>query len=231
MKGIGVYNIIHTSKPNLAYIGSSVDLERRKRVHISSLNKGSHHSRLLQRVVNKYGLKNLVFSIIEFCKTNQLMSVEQKYLDSLNPEYNTNILSTSSLGVKRSKEFKAKVSGSHIGKKMSKETMDKIISSRRLRDRWHGENWYAAARNKKFSHSDKTKKIISEKLSGRKLSKSAIDKRHKIINQYSKSGVFIKEWASLSEIKDTLGVAIYNISSTCHGKRKSAHNFIWNFKK
>ena len=48
--------------------------------------------------------------------------------------------------------------------------------------------------------------------------------------QYTKSGEFVKEWKSASDVQINLNYNQSNISKCCTGKCKSAYNFIWKFK-
>ena len=56
------------------------------------------------------------------------------------------------------------------------------------------------------------------------------EKRSKPVLQYTKSGEFVKEWKSATDVQRTLGYLHNNISNCCNGKRKSAYNYIWKFK-
>jgi len=51
--------------------------------HICELQNNKHHSRYLQRVVNKYGLEGLRFEIIEFCEPNRCLNLEQYWINVL----------------------------------------------------------------------------------------------------------------------------------------------------
>lgn len=55
-------------------------------------------------------------------------------------------------------------------------------------------------------------------------------KKSKKVLQYTKDGVFVKEWASSHEIERVLGFANQYISACCRGKVKSAYNHIWKHK-
>lgn len=55
-------------------------------------------------------------------------------------------------------------------------------------------------------------------------------KKSKIVLQYTKTGEFIREWVSVSEIERQLGYFIQNISDCCLGKNKTSHGFIWKYK-
>lgn len=58
------------------YIGYSSDLLDRKNEHLALLRKGKHHSVKLQRHFVKYGEKDLVYGIIEFCNLDVCMIQE-----------------------------------------------------------------------------------------------------------------------------------------------------------
>ena len=84
----GIYILRSKSDPELFYIGSSNNLSRRKRDH---RNRDSSHHRndnLYNHKV-KYGYKDLVFSVIEYCKTDFLYEKEQYYISELSPPLNT----------------------------------------------------------------------------------------------------------------------------------------------
>ena len=65
-------------------------------------------------------------------------------------------------------------------------------------------------------------KRISEKMTNGKLSKPVL--------QYTKSGEFVKEWKSASDVQRNLGYFQNSISNCCNGKLKSAYGYIWKFK-
>lgn len=54
--------------------------------------------------------------------------------------------------------------------------------------------------------------------------------RTKRILQYSKEGIFIKAWDSLTQAAEGLGLQISHISSVCSNKRKHCGGFIWKFE-
>ena len=73
------------------------------------LRDGNHHSPYLQRAYDKYGEDAIVFTILETAVgKEELLALEQKYIDDLKPKYNVCKFARSCLGVKRSKESKMK---------------------------------------------------------------------------------------------------------------------------
>lgn len=83
----GIYKI--TNKlTNYFYIGSSKNIEKRWKDHISKLRNNNHVNIILQRSFNKYSKDNFHIEIIEKCNINELLMKEQYYLDELNPYYN-----------------------------------------------------------------------------------------------------------------------------------------------
>lgn len=112
----GVYEIKNILN-NHRYVGSSININYRFNQHLYYLNKGNHHSAILQRAWNKYGEDKFEFNILEICEPikDTLLFIEQKYLD-LNPEYNICRQAYSLLGFKFSEESKLKMSKRFSGK-------------------------------------------------------------------------------------------------------------------
>ena len=111
------------------YIGSAVNLRKRKNIHLSDLKRKEHSNIYLQRHINKHGLDRMIFLILEFCPTEKLIEREQYYIDILKPEFNICKMAGSSLGRKYSEKSKRKMSKAMKGKKHSGETKRKISES------------------------------------------------------------------------------------------------------
>jgi hypothetical protein len=58
----------------------------------------------------------------------------------------------------------------------------------------------------------------------------ANESRKKPISQYSKDGKFIRDWNSVTDLRNETGMDITHVSSCCRGKRKSANGFCWQYK-
>jgi len=148
-KSSGIYQI--QSKINgKKYIGSGINLKERKNRHLRDLEKESHHNGHLQNHINKYGLDDLKFSILEFCMKKKLIEREQYYMDLLQPEFNINLKADSPLGIKRSEKTKQKISKIHKGRKYSKEVRKRNSEA-----------------HKGHIHTEEHKRKISESLKGK----------------------------------------------------------------
>lgn len=111
MKRSGVYKISFAGN-NKVYVGSSVNIDKRKYEHKRTLLRGNHANRYLQRAFNKNGEKNLQFCVLEYhddIKT--LRDIEQKWVDfynSADKEMGYNIVQdvnkTGTTGLKYSKK-------------------------------------------------------------------------------------------------------------------------------
>lgn len=118
----GIYKILNIVNGNF-YIGSALNFKKRKSFHLRDLKNDKHHNKHLQNAYNKYGKDNFIFELISICEKENLMKIEQYYIDSTNPQYNIQrIAGGSALGLKRSKETCERISKALTGKKASRET-------------------------------------------------------------------------------------------------------------
>lgn len=126
----GIYTITNLRSHNI-YIGSAIKFSNRWQLHRRQLNRGTHHSKYLQRAWSKYGADAFEFAPILICAKEHLFFFEQRVINILNPSYNVCQVVNSQLGLKRSDETRAKLSASHVGHAVSQETRAKIIASRK----------------------------------------------------------------------------------------------------
>jgi group I intron endonuclease len=102
------FNLVNGNK----YIGSSVQLDKRFRVHLSKIDSSNLH---LYKALKKYGLNNFAFLILQYCEpvANLCLGLEQNFLDMYKPAYNTLKVAGSSQGFKHSSKTIAKLKKMH----------------------------------------------------------------------------------------------------------------------
>lgn len=200
---------------NKMYIGQSDNIERRWRAHRNELAGHRHRNVHLQRAVDKYGIDNFDFSVLELCDVSELNDREMFYISRYNTfftGYNLTLGGDGVRGVIVSEETKRRMSRSHADISGEKNPMygKKMIDVM-------GEERYAAylARNhekrveqaRKMEHpkmTDEQRTFISQRQKdyykthtspflGRKLSAASIEKRRKTIaERYGEHGLRTK---------------------------------------
>lgn len=78
----GIYKITNL-KNNKYYIGSSYNVKTRIRKHFELLKRNKHHSIHFQNAYNKYGRKSFYYEVLEICDVNNILIIEQTYLDNI----------------------------------------------------------------------------------------------------------------------------------------------------
>lgn len=155
----GVYKISNSSNGK-CYVGSSIDINRRRLEHFSALFKNKHVNQHLQNAYNKYGRECFNFEVIEVIEitTNikqDLLDREQFWIDNIKPEYNILLVAGSALGYHHTEETKQKISRTTTGIKKSKEHAKHISEGQRGRTltKEHKEKLSQAAKQRKsMSH-------------------------------------------------------------------------------
>lgn len=116
----GVYKITNTIT-NDFYIGSSIQLNIRKKQHFNQLIKNTHNNKHLQNSFNKYKESDFTFDILSICPPEYSLKLEQWFIDNLKPKYNQLQKAGNSLGYKHTSESiqKLKIQDkSHCSKKL-----------------------------------------------------------------------------------------------------------------
>lgn len=121
-KSSGIYIIRNSINPNV-YIGQASNIYNRVRWHLCELKKDKHPNPKLQRFVNKYGIDNISFAVLELVEKDKikLCEREQFHMDQHCIKFNIAKSSFSTLGVKKSLEERRKMSERQKGKKQSPE--------------------------------------------------------------------------------------------------------------
>ena len=133
----GIYRIINSSNGK-CYVGSSIDINRRRLEHFSALLHNRHVNNHLQNAYNKYGKDSFIFEVIENLEITDnikedLLEREQFWIDNLRPEYNILLVAGSTLGYHHTEETKQKISNSTKGVKKSVEHKAKLSQAAKHR--------------------------------------------------------------------------------------------------
>ena len=152
------------------YIGSAIDIDKRKRDHRNDLKRGAHCNKRVQHCWNKYGV--FEFTVLEECVKDGLIVREQFYLDQHcdNPK-NVNLVSTagSNLGHKHSVETRAKMSAAKKGVPKSAETRANMsVAKQNVSDETRAK--ISAAAKNRLPISDETRAKMSAARKGVPLS-------------------------------------------------------------
>jgi group I intron endonuclease len=124
-----------------------VNINARKLQHLSDLRKNIHNSIKLQNHFNKYGESDLQFSILLCCEKEDLVKIEQYFIDSYKPFFNCSPTAGNCLGIKHSKETREKLSklrkgekNNFYGRHHTEESKEKIRKNR-IGKGLHSEQW------------------------------------------------------------------------------------------
>lgn len=209
----GIYKITCLSNQKY-YIGSAVNCNRRFNEHRNRLQKNKHSNIYLQYAWNKYGSEMFVFEILEVCNKENLLSIEQKYLNTFFDQGNVcmNLCpnAQNKLGTKQSSQTKQKISVAHQGKNVSSETRKKLSAAAKKQTNKHfklGKNNIMYGR--------------SGELHPNKVSVASYD---------LKTGLICKSYPTYKAAAiDMTGNpnAYANIAAVCAKRRKSAFGFFW----
>lgn len=144
----GIYAIVNKINGKL-YYGSTLNFKTRKNDHFKTLRSQSHRNPHLQHAFNKYGNNAFEFIIVEYVQPDDLLIVEQKYLDANIGGYNIAVNAEASRrGIPCSNITRQKISNSLKGKKQSLETRTK--KSHSCRAAHQGKGYWYSKRDKKY---------------------------------------------------------------------------------
>lgn len=126
-----------------------------------------------------------------------------------------------------SPETKSRISAANTGKKFSAEHIQHLKDSHLSMS---GKNNPMYGKK----HSEETKRKISEKAKGRKLTeqqkKAISDRVHKkMVIQMDFNGNALNKYNSIKEAADAVNAKSQNIGAVCIGKQKSCRGFLWRY--
>jgi group I intron endonuclease len=200
------------------YIGSSVNIPKRWRLHVIQLTNNTHANNYLQNAWNKHGKQNFEFKILEGCLPEELLIKEQQYINTLEVTnrkigFNLHPTAGSPLGYQHSEEFKENCRKRMLTFQHSEEVKTFLSESR------------FGADNPFYGRSHNATTI--EKMKGRQ------PKNSRVVEQISMSGEVLAEFASLTEAARVMGRSVNSrvtIERVCKGRGKTAFGYKWRFK-
>jgi group I intron endonuclease len=228
LKKIGVYTITNLINGKM-YVGSTNNsFYERWRKHLKDLNANKHHSNKLQNSVNKHGVNNFKFEILEITEKEHTTSIERYWFNVLNPVV---------LGYNISHS----TNGGCLGCKITDE--HRLIISQANKNNMHFLN-HKHEESVKAQIKESTKDFFkqdNEKV--RELKKQrrllVINLNKTVLNIQRKKPVTqidlisnepIKEWDSASDVGKAFGVSPTSITKVCKGKSEYAYGFKWSYK-
>jgi group I intron endonuclease len=229
---IGIYKI--TSPSGKVYVGQAVDLERREKEYVGLHCKSQ---RKLYNSLVKYGFSQHIFRVIEECTIEQLNVRERHWQDFYNvleEGLNLRLTGTEDVSGKQSKETIAK-RVVKTRKPVLQYTTDGVL----VREWKSGRE---AGISSKISGGDivncckgKLKSaggFIWKYKTGEVKEEILVDSvnNEKPILQYSKEGILIKEWKSITQAGNSLGIYKGGITMCCKNLYKSLGGSIWRYK-
>ena len=223
----GIY-IIYNLESDRLYIGSSVSVEKRIKVHFSCLRSRRHGNSYLQEAFNESGESSFFSAIIENLDLNLLLEREQYYIEQYkacdrNSGYN---IAIDAMRSTHAEETKQKIRAALLGRKQSYQ---------------HRERGRVARIGLKLSESRKAQLKISmlgpgnpmygrhQSLKTRSLmSQNRTDKRRVIKRDMDGNitGEFPSVLQSAASVKNG---STSNISRCCKGKYDSCYKYRWEY--
>jgi group I intron endonuclease len=254
----GIYKITNLTN-NKVYIGQSYDIIRRKIQHFYLLEQNKHRNEYLQKSYNKHGKDNFIFECIEEVDDldNREIHWINEY-GGINSELTYNLkdpLTNEYSNYTRVKKSKSIIgeNNPNFGNTWTQEQKDSLSKKKKgvtLEERIGKEKADLVKQKMSKSqtglkkHTEESKDKIRQANLGDKnpaygkgdrqvgnknpmWGKESI--KRKSVLQYTKEGVFVKEYEYLAQVFDD-GFHIGNVCQAANGKLKSSGGFIWGFK-
>ena len=201
----GIYVITNDIDARV-YIGSATSFKQRYAVHKKKITHNEGCNPKLKNFANKYGIEHLTFSAVHACEKEDLLKMEQLYLDIFQP-FDDNGFNI------------ARKAGSPIGYKHTQEAKDKMKG--RPGHVWDEEH------KKLFSEMKKgVKRPESVKLKLRE----HYAEQAKAVMVYDKNG-FIAEYPSAMEAAIQMGLTKMLIRNSLQNKNKTVKGYVFIYKE
>lgn len=133
MKISGIYQIVNTITSDF-YIGSSNDLEKRKKEHFYESTWKNKPNKQLYKDMKQYGKNNFLFKPIWLCDPEELKKYEQIAIEKYNPKYNRYAACTGITGLSKKEYIK------QYKKHYNKEHADSIRQQKKQYRKEHADS-------------------------------------------------------------------------------------------
>ena len=215
---IGIYKI--TNPKGRVYVGQSINIEKRHKNYQTLVNCESQ-SKLYNSLV-KYGFCEHIFEVVEECSVEDLNTRERHWQDFYNV-----LIEGLNCRLTTTKDRSGKCSKESIQRRVANTDYMLIQQKRALNTNYE----------KRTANTDYTKRTHNTNYSSfqeRKVANTDYDaiakKNSKPIYQYTKEGIYIREWDSIRQAGECLKLHRTDITQCCKERRKSAGGFAWKYK-
>lgn len=210
---------------HMIYIGQAIDLNARYEKHIKNI-KDKNHNEDLYIALREYGIDNFNYDIlisnVEKSKLDELEIYYINFYNSLKPNgYNMVPGGSNGAGLIKGKKVEQyslegiyirTFDSAHQAEYETKISYGNICSCcRGTRNQAGGYQW---------KYKDSNKQIFEIKKCN----------HNNGVLQFSKNGIFIKEFSSIKEAAEELNCSKAAITKACQGKSKTSQGFIWKYK-
>ena len=231
------------SPSNKVYIGQSRDLEKRKRTFTMPSAVYTSTGSAIDNARKKYSdFSKWKYFVLEECEGYELNDKEKFYIGKYNSfenGYNSNdgfdfvAGAVIDAGKKKAKpilqygldgEFIKKWDTARIAADELNLTYSSLVGAANTKEKsktYGGFQWRWYQKN-----TDILLNIPPIKTKGDRISEAKL----KPVVQYDINGSFIKEWESIKEVSNIMGISHTHISACCKGKRPTAGGFQWAYK-
>lgn len=237
-KASGIYVLLNL-KTNNFYVGSTVNFQRRLAQHLHSFRYGKSCNILMYRDVQKYGIDSMKYLFVQYCNIDELESAENFWMQSLQPTYN--IVSTAKrVNIPKEsrknagiliKEAKIHYASPVLQKNDAGDTVAEFNSIKEAAISFGGGRFgYMISKvcRGKMTHAFGYKWEYKNGLTPPK--PKHIEKNiEKPVSQYTRNGIFIRDWPSMAEAS----IAINRSPDSIRRAIKQGFavgGFIWKYK-
>ena len=219
---VGIYKIRNKINGKI-YIGQSIKIEERWKSHIlnSRQEKITDSSQVIHKAINKYGVENFEFSILEECDEASLDEREIYWISVYDSYYNG--YNCTKGGNRNVDHFKKKVyyydlTGKYLGQFESVTQAAQLLKISPLLISKCCLGKFKSTHNLQFSYEKKIMGFVVP-----------TEGKAKRVGQFTKNGILIKEYESASEAARVMNLTKYSIADCCRGRQKTSAGYIWKY--